>query len=157
MPRRIVTLALVSISTSLLASLGCGDSHPPVDSSLTEATVKGVVKIQGKSAQGGGEIRFNPSNVERKVATKTAKIEEDGSYTLTTYTGLNEVKFSGPFLKDHPQLALASRYSEIKVGENVVIFDLLGANDNTGEESSASSIPAGVMPRGARRKKATTP
>ncbi len=157
MSRRIVTLVLVSASTSVLAALGCGDSHPAVDSSLTEATVKGVVKLRGKPAQGGGEIRFNPSNVERKVATKSAKIEEDGSYSLTTYTGLNEVKFSGPFLKAHPQLALSSRYSQISSGENIVSFDLLGANDNTGEESSTSSIPAGAMPRGARRKRTTAP
>ena len=157
MPRRTATLVLVSLSTSLLATWGCGDGHPPVDSSLTEATVKGVVKIQGKPAQGGGEIRFNPSNVERKVASKTSKIEVDGSYSLTTYTGLNEVKFSGPFLKNHPQLALASRYSEISSGENVVSFDLLGANDNTGEQSSASTIPAGAMPRGVRKRRTTAP
>jgi hypothetical protein len=129
MYRRFVLSALSALATCSLFAIGCGDSHPPVDSSLTEATVKGVVKVKGKPAEGGGQISFNPSNVERKVATATATIAEDGSYSLKTFTGGNEVKFSGPFLKDNPGVALTSRYCEIDSGENVIDFDLLGEGD----------------------------
>ena len=108
---------------------GCGDRHPPVDSSLNEAKVRGVIKLKGKPAAGGGQVSFNPSNVERKVASSTARIADDGSYELTSYTGGNQVKFSGPFLKDEPGLALSSRYCDLESGENVVDFDLLGADD----------------------------
>jgi hypothetical protein len=152
MYRRSIPSLLVASATFFVPVLGCGESHPPVDSSLTEATVKGVVKIQGKAAQGGGQISFNPSNVERKVATSTAKIEDDGSYSLSTFTGGNVVKFSGPFIKEHPEIALASRYRDIGPGENVVNFNLLAAEDNQNEEPVTSSVPRGGMPGGGRRK-----
>ena len=108
---------------------GCGDSYPGVDSSHTEAKVKGIILIKGKPAAGGGTISFNPSNVERKVASITAKIGEDGSYSLSTFTGGNEVKFSGPCLKDAKELALSSRYCELAGGDNEVNFDLMGEDD----------------------------
>ena len=108
MHRRIACMMLIAITTSVLVVIGCGDSHPPVDSSLTEATVKGVVKLKGKPAVGGGTVMFNPSNVDRKVAAATTEIKEDGSYSLKTYTGGNEVKFSGPFIKEERGLALTT-------------------------------------------------
>lgn len=145
---RLVPTTSVALTTCLLFVLGCGDSHPAVDSSFTEAAVKGVVKLQGKPAEGGGVISFNPSNVERKVATVTANIGDDGSYSLTSYTGSNVVKFSGPFIKDHPELALGSRFCELSRGENVVDFDLLGANDTSNEEPAAPSYYKG----GAKKK-----
>jgi len=129
MYRRFISMVVAAATTCLLFAIGCGEGHPPVDSSKTEATVQGVVKLKGKPATGGGRIVFNPSNVERKVAAVTAEIKEDGSYSLKTYTGGNEVKFSGPFLKDEPGLALTSRYCELGSGKNSVDFDLLGEND----------------------------
>ncbi len=129
MKRRLLPLIVAVPVACLLPAIGCGDSHPPVDTSLNEAKVRGVIKIKGKPAAGGGQISFNPSNVERKVASFTAKIGDDGSYELTSYTGGNQVKFSGPFLKDDPGLAMSSRYCDLDSGENVVDFDLLGADD----------------------------
>jgi hypothetical protein len=139
---RIRSSAFGALVGGLLLATGCGDSHPLVDSSMTEAKVKGVVLIKGKPAQGGGEIRFNPSNVDRKVGAITAKIEEDGSFSLKSFTGGNEVKFSGPFLKDNQQLALASRFCELAKGDNTINFDLLGAND----EAQGTMYPQGTKP-----------
>ena len=127
---RRLLLMIVTAMTGVFLASGCMDSHPPVDSSLTEATAKGFVKLKGKPAKGGGTIVFNPSNVERKVAASTATINDDGSYFLKTYSGGNEVKFSGPFMKEDRGLAMTTRYCELNAGENVIDFDLLGENDH---------------------------
>ena len=148
MRRHIVTIGFVAITCSLIFAAGCGDSHPPVDSSLTETTVKGIVKIEGKVAEGGGQISFNPSNVDRKVASNVAKIADDGSYSLTTYTGGNLVKFSGPFLKDHKEIALATRFCELSSGENVLNFDLLGE----GDKPRGPMYPVGAIKKAMKKK-----
>lgn len=129
MRRQVLVTAFVATACPFIFAAGCGDSHPPVDSSLTEATVKGIVKIAGKVADGGGEISFNPSNVERKVGPRTAKIAEDGLYSITTYTGGNTIRFFGPFLKDHQEIATSRRFCELPAGESVLDFDLLGEGD----------------------------
>jgi hypothetical protein len=148
MHRRVACMMLVAITTSVFVVIGCGDSHPPVDSSLTEATVKGVIKLKGKPAVGGGRVMFNPSNVERKVAAATAEIKEDGSFFLKTYTGGNEVKFSGPFISEERGLALTTRYCELEPGENIINFDLLGENDR-----ARGAIYSDIAKKGARRRK----
>jgi hypothetical protein len=114
----------------LVMAMGCGEGRPSVDESLTEATVKGVIKLKGSPAVGGGTVIFNASNVARKVPAVTAKIMEDGSYTLKTYRGGNEVKFNGPFMKDERGLAMTTRYCDLDSGENVIDFDLLGPGDH---------------------------
>ncbi len=114
---------------SLVVAMGCGEGRPPVDESLSEATVRGVIKLKGVPAAGGGMVIFNASNVMRKVPAVSATIMEDGSYSLKTYTGGNEVKFNGPFMKDERGLALTTRYCELDAGENVIDFDLLGPDD----------------------------
>ena len=142
-PRTIHALA----ATLFLAATGCGAGYPPVDSSRTEARVTGMVKLKGKPAAGGGQISFNPSNVERKVAAVVAPIGEDGSYSLTTFKGGNLVKFSGPFLKTNPEVALSSRYTELNGGDNVVDFDILGEND----EARVPIFPKKTGPAAAKK------
>src|SRR5437773_1460517 len=73
---------------------GCGDGKPSVDTSLTEATVTGVVTAKGEPVS-GGTIHFNPSNSGRIVPTKSAEIGPDGTYTIKTYTGDNRVTYGG--------------------------------------------------------------
>jgi hypothetical protein len=148
MNRRILSLVLAIPAACPILAAGCGDAHPPVDSSKTETKVRGVVKLKGKPAVGGGEIRFNPSNVERKVAAIVAKIADDGSYELTSYTGGNQVKFDGPFLKGEPGVALSARYCDLEAGENVVDFDLLGADD----KPRGKIYPKKVIPASSRRR-----
>jgi hypothetical protein len=122
-------MASGAMLVSLIVAVGCGEGRPPVDASLTEATVKGVIKLKGTPAVGGGMVIFNASNVSRKVPAVSATIMQDGSYSLKTYRGGNEVKFNGPFMKEERGLALTSRYCEVDSGENVVNFDLLGPDD----------------------------
>src|SRR4051794_15189478 len=86
-------VAAIAVWT-LAAVSGCGDGKPSVDTSLNEATVTGVVSVKGKPAS-GGKINFNPSNSGRIVPTKSADIGPDGTYSVKTYTGDNQVSFSG--------------------------------------------------------------
>jgi hypothetical protein len=130
MHRLILRMTVAALAASFIVASGCTESHPAVDSSLTEARVTGIVKLKGRPAAGGGTIVFNPSNVERKVAATTASINSDGTYALKSYSGGNEVKFSGPFMKEERALALATRYCELKAGDNVIDFDLLGEDDH---------------------------
>ena len=61
-----------SRSSVFCSCAGCGDGKPSVDSSLTEATVTGLVSVKGKPAT-GGTIRFNPSNSGRIVPYRSAR------------------------------------------------------------------------------------
>ncbi len=87
--------------------LAC-DGTPSVDSSLTELTVTGVVKVKGRPVT-GGQISFIPSNRARKVAAFTAPIGQDGSFTIKTYTGENEVRFWGEVAKGFPALDMIKK------------------------------------------------
>ena len=90
---------LVSMTVLSCATFpGCGDGKPSTDTSLTEATVMGIVKVKGEPAT-GGTIIFNPNNSGRIVPMRTAEIGPDGHYTIKTYTGDNRVTFSGEIAK----------------------------------------------------------
>ena len=104
---------------------GCGDGKPSVDTSLTEATVTGVVSVKGTPAS-GGTILFNPSNSGRIVPTRTAEIGPDGRYTIKTYTGDNRVTFGGEVASKNAGVGLIKEYANVESGENHVDFDLLG-------------------------------
>lgn len=121
--------ALSMLILTLPAALGCGDGKPSVDTSLTEATVTGVVSVKGVPAT-GGTIHFNPSNSGRIVATKTAEIGADGSYTIKTYTGDNQVTFGGEIAKKNMGLGLMKEYASVKSGENKIDYDLMGAGSS---------------------------
>jgi hypothetical protein len=109
----------------LLAAVGCGDGKPSIDTSLTEATVKGLVTIKGTPAT-GGEIRFNPSNSGRVVAARSARIGPDGAYTIKTYTGDNVVTFDGEVASKNRGVGLIREYAKVASGEQEVNFDLMG-------------------------------
>jgi hypothetical protein len=104
---------------------GCGDGKPNVDTSLTEATVNGVVSVKGVPAT-GGTIHFNPSNSGRIVPTRTAEIGPDGSYTIKTYTGDNRVTYGGEVAKKHTGVGLMKDYASVHTGENKINFDIMG-------------------------------
>ncbi len=76
--------------------------------------MKGVVTLRGKPAAGGGEITFNPSNVDRKGPSVVGKIADDGSFSLSSIRGGNVVKSSPAHSsKDEPGVALTSRFVEL--------------------------------------------
>ena len=54
--------------------------------------MKGTPSLPAGKPAGGGEITFDPANINRKdVTARTSKIGSDGSYTVTTLTGDNSV------------------------------------------------------------------
>jgi hypothetical protein len=110
----------------LLWLAGC-DGKPSVDTSQTEATVTGTVRVRGTPAE-GGTILFNPSNSGRLVPTRSAAIGKDGAYTITTLTGGNQVTFGGEVATKNQGVGLAREYVEVKGGENHADFDLLSPN-----------------------------
>lgn len=111
-------------STLFVATWGCGDGTPAVDTTTAEATVSGVVKVRGKPMD-GGEIAFDASNSQRpnEVARK-APIGKDGTYSITTLQGRNSARISGPAVKKDPQLAYGILTFDVQPGENTWNIDL---------------------------------
>lgn len=114
---------------SWAANPGCGDGKPSIDTSLTEATVTGVVTAKGVPVT-GGTINFNPSNSGRIVPTRTAEIGSDGTYTLKTYTGDNLVTYGGELAAKHVGVGLKRDYASVQPGENKLDFDVLEGGKN---------------------------
>ena len=107
---------------------GCG-GRPSVDSSHTEVTVKGVVKVDGTPVK-GGEITFDPANYQRKdVVSRTAKIGDDGSYTIETLTGENIVTLGGPITRKNPILQRRMLTYDVQSGENTYDPDFGSPDD----------------------------
>lgn len=115
--RRVLTLAA---AVGLGMAWGCADAgKPSVDTSTTEATVKGKVVFNGKSAT-KGKVIFDPSNYKRKSeAPRSADIGADGSYSVTTLVGQNQVAVVSPELKnnDYPPIEF-----DVQAGDNT--FDI---------------------------------
>jgi hypothetical protein len=121
--RKRITQTMVCMA--FCAAAGCGDGKPWVDTSLKECTVSGTVSVKGKPAS-GGTILFNPSNSGRIVPTRTAQIGPDGSYTIKTYTGINQVTFEGEVAAKNRGVGLLKEAVDVVAGENKADFDLLG-------------------------------
>src|SRR5690348_11532773 len=101
---------------------GC-ESPPAVDTSHIEATVKGVVKINGAPAT-EGDISFDPSNYKRKdVGARSAPIGPDGTYTIKTLTGENQVRLGGSLATKKPIAARTVHTVDVKEGENTFDFE----------------------------------
>ena len=113
------------VSLMACSMAGCGDGKPYVDKSLSEATVSGVVSVKGKPA-GGGTILFNANNSGRSVPIRTAHIGSDGSYTIKTYTGVNQVSFDGEITAKNRGVGLLKEACDVAPGENKADFDLFG-------------------------------
>jgi len=112
--------------TILLALAGCGEGPPPVSSTNAEATVHGTVTYKGAPVE-GGDIRFDPSNVQRRDAkTATAPIGKDGTYKVTTLQGSNMVRFSLPaeLTKQDPALATTEKPYDVPGGDSTLDIKL---------------------------------
>jgi hypothetical protein len=129
-PRRDAVLwavALLTVTVLLPLNQGCMDGKPAVDSSMTEAAVSGTVRVKGVPAE-GGSIVFSPSNSERIVPARSAPINKDGTYTITTLTGGNQIMFQGDLSVKNPEIGFVREYVEVERGTNTADFDLLGPN-----------------------------
>jgi hypothetical protein len=113
-----------------------------VDTSKREATVSGIVRVKGVKAK-GGTIVFSASNSERIVPAKAATISKEGTYTITTFTGGNQILFEGEVAEKNPEIGLLREYVDVQSGSNTADFDLLGEN------SKKSPFPLGT-PKGAK-------
>lgn len=114
--RRMMVLAAAA---GLAVVWGCSGGAPAVDTSTTEATVSGKVSFSGKTAT-KGTVVFDPSNYKRKdAAPRSAEIGADGSYTVTTLVGQNQVSVNSPELKssDYPPIEF-----DVQSGDNT--FDI---------------------------------
>lgn len=115
-------LSTASMLTASLLSSGCGDSPPSVETSNTEATVKGIVTVNTVPAK-EGELIFNPSNYKRPdAAPRTTKIDSTGAYSIKTLVGENTVKFGGSLARQNPTLQYKQKIVNVKSGENT--FDI---------------------------------
>lgn len=116
---------LVGSAIALIAAVGCDGrgGAPAVSSSMEEATVRGTVTIRGKPAA-GGEIQFDPANVDRKVMPRQAPIDKDGAYTIKTLVGGNSVTVRGPAVDRDLGLSANQRTVEVKSGENTVPIEV---------------------------------
>ncbi len=116
--------AAVAATGMLILGMGCGDDKPAVDTSTTEATVKGTVKLKGKLLT-RGEIAFDPSNYQRKNETaRRVPIGKDGSYSVKTLVGANRVSFSVPEMARDPKLQDLSLQYDVQPGENTYDIEL---------------------------------
>ncbi len=121
---RLPARTLTSLSSACLFCLAIGcEGRPQGDTSTTEATVKGVVRIAGQLAK-EGEIMFDPTNIDRKHArVEVAKINADGTYEAKTLTGWNTVSLSGSIVKKKPFLERLEKRLQVKSGENTFDFE----------------------------------
>jgi hypothetical protein len=122
------------------ASPGCGDGKPSVDTSLTEASVSGVVSVKGVPAT-GGSILFNPSNSGRIVPIRSAPIGPDGKYTIKTLTGGNQVSFDGEVAIKNTGVGLIKEYCDVQSGTNEANFDLMGPNSGKKIPQVETKVP----------------
>jgi hypothetical protein len=118
-------LAAALLAWALLP--GCDDGKPYQDTSMTEATVSGVVTADGKPVTEGGQISFNASNSGRHVPTRVATIGPDGRYTIKTYTGDNLVTYGGDLAAKRTGVGLRRDYAAVQSGENTCDFDIIKA------------------------------
>jgi len=114
----------VLAGTLLLAAVGCGGVQPPaVSSSNEEATVEGTVKIKGKPPT-KAKITFDPSNIHRQVGSTTVDVKPDGTYSLKTLAGENNVTVASPETDKDPALSTNSQIKVLNPGANTVPIDL---------------------------------
>ncbi len=105
------------LAGALLVVLGGCSGKPSVSTATEEATVTGSVTIQGKKAT-AGSVTFNPSNYKRQVPARTVPIEKDGTYSIKTLVGQNQVRVSSPALGRNRELGDMDYTYEVKEGAN---------------------------------------
>jgi hypothetical protein len=116
--------ALVT-SAAMIAAWGCGGAREADQGAApkAEATVTGKVTIKGRPAE-KGRITFEPLGANGMPAgSNVAQVGKDGTYTVTTKTGPNDVTASAT-----GDPAADSSYNktsfEVQPGTNTLNLDL---------------------------------
>jgi hypothetical protein len=109
------------LAAGLMAGRGCSESAPSVETSNAEATVKGKVTLNVKPVT-KGEVTFDPSNHLRKNATTRAvEFGSDGTCTITTLVGVNQVFVNSPALR---KTEVGTIEYDVQSGDNTFDIDL---------------------------------
>lgn len=118
---KVVLPVLFALGPIVLA--GCQGGTPAVETSKTEATVRGQVIVRGKPAS-GGQVWFDPANYRRKdVAAVSAEVTKEGTYEITTLIGENSVRYEGPAVARDRELDGVAQGYVVKEGDNE--FDIV--------------------------------
>lgn len=124
MSRRVRSFAVLAAAGLFVVGPGCNEGKPSVDTSTTEATVKGTITFKGKPVT-KGEVAFDPSNYQRKnEAARRVPIGADGGYSVKTLVGSNKVSFSIPEMTHDPKLQDLSLSYEVPSGESTCNIEL---------------------------------
>ena len=119
------SLAASIASAALMAAWGCGESGDGGKAApRADATVAGKIMIKGKPAA-KGRINFEPVDAPGglPVASNVAQVGKDGTYSVTTRTGSNDVTVSGT--GDPKTDASYNKTSfEVQPGSNTLNLDL---------------------------------
>src|SRR5262245_5524213 len=97
---------------ALAVGAGCSGAavNPEATGSTTEANAKGTVKVRGKLVT-NGEVVFDPANLNRPTApVRTAPISKDGTYTIKTLIGPNNVTVNSRETLGDSNLQSGERY-----------------------------------------------
>ena len=109
------------LAMSLLIAAGCGGS-PGEETTSAEATIRGVVKLDGKPAT-EGEIVFDPSNYKRPAPQSKATIGKDGTYEVKTLAGQNVVFLGGTLARKYGILQRRRKNFTATAGDNTFDFE----------------------------------
>src|SRR5262245_51604955 len=118
-------LATVFASAALMTAVGCGGGQTTGERTApkTEATVTGMITIKGKAAT-KGRVTIEPLGPNGiPTGSKVADVGKDGTYTVTTTPGSNDVTVSST-----GDAAADSGYNktniDVKPGSNTLNLDL---------------------------------
>jgi hypothetical protein len=112
----------------LVAISGCG-SNPAASgltSSMEEATLKGMVRVNGKAVN-NGTVSFRTAHINRPNSpTKNVDIGKDGTYSVTTVVGENYVEVTCKELntKQTKKFLGLEQLIMVKSGENDIDIEL---------------------------------
>ena len=109
-------------AVGMAGNLGCGNAANH-ETATTEAKVSGIVTIRQTPTK-GVEVIFIPTNaIPGKAGARTAIVNSDGTFEITTIVGHNDVRLGGPITKKEPTLAYATKAVEVLATGTVANLD----------------------------------
>jgi uncharacterized Zn-binding protein involved in type VI secretion len=107
----------LALAAVLFLGAGCGSAGQSAD-----ATVTGKVLINGKPPATEGTVLFMPA--AGGAVVREAPIGKDGTYTVTTATGANNVTLGGKLVARHARLCYQMRSCQVRSGSNTFDLDI---------------------------------